>query len=287
MSSAAEQGFVDRLGLALLALLVGAPIVFSLLYALLYSFGLAGLLDRGPTLEHWAEVLGSVEIRGALGLSLGVAAVTVVLTTVLSLMLALGLGRSIDRGALSFALYLPLALPGAVAAFLALQLLSGGGLLARFLTALGWLERPSAMPPLVHDRWAVAIIATHVALAVPFFTLLFRALHASERVEELARLARSLGASRWQALRRVTLPVLLRRSTSNLVLFFVVVLGSFEIPLLLGRQTPEMLSVLTFRKFALYDLGQKPEAYVVALLYSAVVFALLGLIAGSRRRDEA
>ena len=273
------------LGLLLFLAIAVLPIAASLLYALLYSVGLAGLLRAGLTLEPWLAVLGSREIWESVGLSAAVAAAVVVLTTVLGLALTLVFRGRLDRGLLGHALYLPLALPGAVAAFFTFQMLTGGGLVARALLRLGLLREPAGFFPLVQDRWAIGIVLTHTALAAPFFALLFARLYESERVEELAVLARSLGASSRQCRWRVEVPLLLHAAGTNLALLFVVVLGSYEIPLLLGRQAPQMLSVLTMRKFASFDLQQKPEAFVVALLYTAFVLALIaGLF--RRRRVE-
>lgn len=279
-----DHRLLDHLGLALLALVVAAPILFSLGYAFLYSVGGIGLLSEGLTAVHWTAVVWSRDVWASFLLSLYVATATVLLTTGVALALALGLRRSLTHGPLALLIYFPLALPGTVAAFLAFQLFGGGGFLARVAVAVGWLATPAEIVPMVHDAWARGIVFTHVAIAVPFFTLLFVELYASERVGELVGLASALGASPWQGVRRVAVPVLLRASAANLTLFFIVVLGSFEIPLLLGRQSPQMLSVLTYRKFALYDLAEKPQAYVVALLYTALVFALLATAFGRRHR---
>jgi len=263
------------LGLLLFLAIAVLPIAASLVYALLYSVGLAGLLREGFTAAYWRTVLGGHEVWESLALSVGVAAAVVVFTAALGLALALGFSERLERGFLGYALYLPLALPGAVAAFFTFQMLTGGGGVARLLLRLGLLSDPSRFAPLVQDRWAVGIVLTHTALAVPFFALLFARLYESERVAELAVLAQSLGASRRQRLWRVEVPLLLHAAGTNLALLFIVVLGSYEIPLLLGRQAPQMLSVLAMRKLALFDLRQKPEAFVVALLYTAFVMALV------------
>ena len=259
------------------------PIAASLLYALLYSVGLAGLLAEGFNARHWLVVLGGGEIWSSLALSVWVAAAVVVTSTALGLVLALGFRGALDRGALGMAIYLPLALPGAVAAFFIFQMLTGGGFVARLLLRVGLLSDPSHFPPLVQDRWAVGIILAHTLLAAPFLALLFARLYESERLGELAALSRALGASRRQSLWRVEIPILLHAAGTNLALLFIVVLGSYEIPLLLGRQAPQMLSVLTMRKFSLFDLRQKPEAFVVALVYTGLVMAL---IAGLFRRGR-
>jgi putative spermidine/putrescine transport system permease protein len=59
-------------------------------------------------------------------------------------------------------------------------------------------------------------------------------------------------------------------------LFFVFVLGSYEIPLLLGRQSPQMMSILTMRKLERFDLATIPQAYVIALIYTVMMVFFLG-----------
>ena len=61
----------------------------------------------------------------------------------------------------------------------------------------------------------------------------------------------------------------------NTVLFFIYVMGAYEIPLMLGRQSPQMLSVLAMRKYARFDITQKPEAFVIAICYAVLVAAAL------------
>ena len=100
--------------------------------------------------------------------------------------------------------------------------------------------------------------------------------HHCQKLTELCTLANTLGASRIATLRRVAVPLLLRKAAANVALFFIVVAGSFEIPLLLGPQNPQMISVLAWRRFSRFDLTQKPQAFIVSLLYTAGVLVLLG-----------
>jgi putative spermidine/putrescine transport system permease protein len=248
-------------------------------YAALYSVGAVGLLSDGVTLDAWRRVLTEGEAAGAFGLSLSVAAATVALTVSISLGLALALRQRLHRGgALQAMLYAPLAIPAVVGAFLVFQLLTPSGLVARWLAAAGWLSSMDAFPRLVNDRWAVGIVVAHVGLAVPYFTLLFAESYRAEKLDELARLARTLGATARDVRWRLEVPVLLRRAGTNAALLFVAVFGSYEIPLLLGRQSPQMVSVLTLRKFERFNLADKPEAFVLALLYTAVVVLLLAAL---------
>jgi putative spermidine/putrescine transport system permease protein len=270
-----SRGSLDRAGLGLFFALIVAPVAASLLYAALYGFGFVGLLSRGPTLGHLARLATSPEVWTSAALSLYVAAVVVGLTTLLALPLALALRERLQGEGLRYLVALPTALPGTVAALLVLQVLAGAGLLSRVAFRLGVTSGIDGFPSLVRDVGLVGVIVAHVGLAVPFFTLLLAELHRSERIDALSDLAATLGARRLQRLRYVTVPVLLRRARPSLALLFVVVTGSFEIPWLLGRQSPQMLSVLTYRKHGFFDLAQKPEAYLLAVGYTLLVFAVL------------
>ncbi len=262
----------------------GLPIAGSLAYAGAYSVGLAGLLSHGFTLEYWRQAMADREVWAAFVTSGYVAAAAALLTVGCALTLALTLGESLRRGPLATLIYFPLALPGTVAALCAFQWLSGAGLVARVAFRLGWIDRPAHFPGLVFDPWSVGIITTHVALAMPFFTLLFARLAEREKLPDLLALASTLGAGRAARLWRVAVPLLLRRASANVALLFVAVAGSFEIPLLLGPQHPQMISVLAWRRFGRFDLTDKPTAFIVSLLYTAAV--LLFLMVWFRRQPS-
>ncbi len=263
--------------------MVVLPVAASLGYALLYSVGLTGLLAEGWTASHWQRALASREVWLSFAYSAWLAGATVAFSAAIALFLARRLRSRLDHRLPAAWLHLPLATPALVAAFVAFQLLSGAGLLARVLHGAGLIAGPAEMPELVLDPWGIGIVLTHGALAIPFLILLFHQLHHSEKVEALRRLAESLGATPRQALWRVEVPLLLRAAAGNLALLGVLVLSSYEVPLLLGRQSPQMVSVLIVRHFSLYDLTQKPQAYTLALLYLVVVVAALLL---ALRRDR-
>jgi putative spermidine/putrescine transport system permease protein len=276
-SLSSSRNSLGRLGLALFLALAILPILFSLGYAAAYSTGLAGLLSDGFTTEHWAKLWQGSEIWASFGLSVYVAGISVLLTVSLSLVLALYLRRPLGYGALSYIIYFPLALPATVAAFLVYQLFSGAGYVSRILLQLGMIDHIGQFPTFVNDAYSIGIIIAHVGLGLPFFILLFVEIYNREKLDALGGLARTLGAGRRQMLYRVHVPILLRQCFTNIVLFFIAVLGSYEIPLLLGRQNPQMISVLTMRKYAMFDIQEKPEAFLIALLYTALVVAFVVL----------
>ena len=268
---------LEALGLIGFTVIAILPVVAGLIYALLYSLGLAGLLSHGFTTEHWAGMLESAEIWISLAVSSAIAGATVTLTTLTALFLAMVLRVPLKRGALATIIYLPLALPATVAAFFIFRIFSDAGLFPRLLVGLEWIERPGDFPALIHDPLGAGIILAHMLLAVPYFTLLFRQIYADAGIAALLNLTATLGGTPRQGFLRVTLPILVDKASTNLLLLFIPVLGSYEIPLLLGAQSPQMISVLTLRKYAMLDITQKPQAFIAALLYTFFVSILLVL----------
>jgi putative spermidine/putrescine transport system permease protein len=275
------------IGVALYAVCALLPMVGAVGYALAYSLGLTGLLSRGASVEAWRRALADPATWQSLGLSAGIAIVTVVLASVLGLILALVLDEQLSRGPLSYVAYAPLALPFTVAAIVVFGCLTQSGLLSRLLLRLGVIGELEDLAPLVNDRLGVGIVVTHLLIATPFLALVFQRLMVQERIHELRQLAATLGAGPVSTLARITVPLLLRRGLSNVLLVFVVVLGSYEVPLLLGRQSPQMLSVLIMRKYGRFDIEDKPEAFAIAVMYTAIVIGVLVVVFWTRRRNGA
>jgi len=272
------------LSAALFLTLAALPLVLGVGYALLYSLGLTGLIHEGFTLVYWREVLGGVEFWRALGFSVYVAGLSIGLALVLALGVVLRWRRDLESGWLSYFVYLPLALPAMVVAFFSFQLLSRAGLLSRLAYRLGWIEGLEGFPDWINDPYGIGIIFSHVLMATPFFIILLGNLYRSERLAEYAQVALTHGASRRQADHRVVMPVLLRRASATLLLYFVFAMGSYEIPLLLGTQSPQMVSVLTVRKLQRFNLMDIPEAYAISVLYTVFVVAVVIWLLGRERR---
>ncbi len=260
------------LALAVLPLLAGWA------YAGAYSLGLTGLLSQGFTLEHWMAVWSDTAFWQSLGFSAWVAAASTGIATLLALAAAIAWQRDFRKGWLSYAVYLPLTAPAIVVGFFTFQLLSKGGFLSRLSYNLGLTDSLTAFPDWVNDPLGVGIIAAHVWMATPFFVLLFVNFFETEQLSPLGQVARTLGAGRSQVVWRVFVPVLLRKASPTLLLYAFFMAGAYDIPLLLGAQSPQMISVLAIRKLQRFDLGDVPQAYAISFFFvAAVVFLLIFL----------
>ncbi len=233
--------------------------------------GLAGVISEGFTLQPWMAVWQSGEFLRSFGYSAAIAGISVGLSVSTAMWITLQFNKELDHRILSFVMYLPLAIPGVVAAFFTMQLFSKSGLFSRIAYHLGWISEVREFPDLINDPLAVGIMLTFVTLVTPFFVLLFVNVYKNERVEELSELARTLGASSRQVLWRVRLPILLRKTSTLIALYFIFLLGSYEVPLVLGQESPQMLSVLIIREIKQYDLSKISEGYVVAVIYTILV----------------
>lgn len=263
--------FSNRLGIAVFISCTLLPLTAGLGYALAYSLGMTGALSKGFTLDHWAAVLGAAETWQSLGLSAVLAVIVLVFSSALALAAVLYWGERLERGLPGYLIYFPLAIPPLTAAFLTFQFLGKSGMLVRVGVALGWIASLEQAPEWINDPWHIGVSLTLVGLTAPFFTILFLQYRRSEQLPQLMQLACTLGASGRQAVRHVAIPVLLRRALPNIGLSGIFLFGAFEVPLLLGRQSPRMISVLIAQKFRKFNLADVPQAYTLTLLYAGVV----------------
>lgn len=254
---------------AILTLLYGG----GLLVAVLQSLG-GG--EGGPlTLTHYRALGGDAEWQAALGVTVVWATAATAISGVLGVGLALAL-RHLARGSetATALLQVPVAVPHLAMAAILVHLLGQSGLVARLAFAMGWIDGPAGFPALLQDRYGVGILLAYVWKETPFLALVALAM-LRRGGTELEDVAATLGASRWQRFRHVTLPFLAPAVVSSSLLVFAFVFGSFEVPFLLGRPYPAMLGVLVQRRYLGEELAARPAAVAAAVAMSAVAGGLV------------
>ena len=261
-------------------LLLGVPIAVGVGYLTAGSLGLVGDTGAGG----FGRVLHDVAVLRSALLSLWIAGAGTLLALAgaLAITLLMGGHTRVERLSRMIAA-LPLPVPNVAAAVAVLLLLSQSGWLSRVATQLQLIATPAQFPALVYDPWAIGVIATVVWKELPFLLLVAMSLQ-SLRGRSLSDAARTHGASRWQAIRLVTLPLLLRGMAPSIIAVFVFVLGSLELPLLLAPSSPLALPLLIQERRQALDMVSHGESYVIALL--AAVLALLAAVAHERLRDD-
>ncbi len=270
---------------ALLALLLFAvlPLVLSIGYALLYSFGLTGVLNTGFTTLHYQKLFSDKQSIYSFLYSAGIALATVSIAVIIAMRLALRHYAYFRKGILSYLVYLPLAFPAMVSAFFFFQFLSKAGILSRIFYQLNITSSISAFPDLINDKWGIGIMIAHLFICCPFFILLFVSRIETENINGYLTLASSLGCSKKQASMRIAIPILLQKTFANIALYFIFIFGSYEIPILLGRSNPEMVSVMAVRKLQKFNLLDIPQGYAIAVIYTILVLIILVMLLRKRK----
>lgn len=273
--------------ISFLLLLVFAilPLLLGFTFALAYSFGLIGVLNNGFTLDNWAALFDNNDVVVSFLYSGWLAIASLTLSVVISMAIAITFHKKFSKGIYSYLVYLPLAFPSIVAAFFFAQFLGNSGILSRICYQLGIIDKIQSFPNLVNDRYSIGIIVAQFFLSLPFFTLLYTGLYQTERIDDYAQLANSLGAKNRQSIYRISIPILLKKSFPNIVMYFIFKIGAYEVPLLLGRSSPETVSVLAVRKLQKFNLYDIPQGYAIAVLYTIIILSLLILVLRTNKNE--
>lgn len=230
-----------------------------------FALPFVGLLWRAPWRDAW-PLLRSSDAIDALKLSIACSLWSTGLSIVFGVPLAWLLarvrfpGRSAVRALCTLSMVLP-PVVGGVALFFAL---GRRGLVGQWL-----------------DRWfdirlpftTTAVVVAQTFVAMPFLVVTVEAAlrQLDPRFEDAAR---TLGASRWYAFRRVTVPAIRPALIAGAVLAWARALGEFGATITFAGNFPrttQTLPLLTYLKLE----SNPPEAIIISLVLMAVSFAVL------------
>ncbi|MBN3780569.1 ABC transporter permease [Burkholderia sp. Ac-20345] len=265
--------------LAFLAVLAAATVT-----VLRMSVGVSGDEWRTFTLQNYLD-LADPYFTKSLWLTLRLAFQSMVCAVLLAIPVALAMARTESRLArrlLLAGVLLPLLVNLLLQGYGWLVMLGPAGLLNRALLATGVIGRPLQLLYREHGV-LLGLIQTAFPLAV---LPLSSALRAVSRAYDEA--AATLGASRWQTLRHVTLPLAMPGLVSGALLVFAYNASAFAVPLLLGGRRAPMLAVLVHDQVApLLNWPAASASGVVLMGATLVVMAVSQrLVRTLQRADE-
>jgi thiamine transport system permease protein len=237
-----------------------------------------GALDLSGVLQ----VLTSPSVRGVVWFTLWQAAASTALTLALGLPGAYALSRLRFRGrrTVSALVLVPFVLPTVVVGSAFLALLGPRSPINTLLVgAFG-----DGAPTLDLRRTVAAVLLAHAFFnyAVVVRTVGGAWANLDPRLEDAAR---SLGASRWRAVREVSLPLLRPAIAASAAIVFLFTFTSFGVVLILGGPGLATLEVEIHR--ATTQLLDLPLASVLALLQLLAVLAALAVYGRLQRRAVA
>lgn len=236
-----------------------------------------------PNLDAYRDLLTSPEVYQSLRLTVYIAAISTLVATPLAVATALLLRRSFaGRAVASFLIQLNLTIPHLVGGIGILYLFSQSGSFARLANEFGLIAKPADFPAVIFDPNAIGVILTYVWKEVPFIAIVTLAT-LQTLGDEHESIARTLGATRWQAFRHVLLPRILPGVLAASAIVFAFTFGAYEVPALLGASHPQTLPVMAYRSFTNVDLAARPQAMALAILIAAVSAFMIALYTRSLR----
>ncbi len=193
-----------------------------------------------PTLANYAKVFDEPVYLRVMLRTLRISALVTVVTLLLAYPLAWLMARSrgLLLGLLLAAVLLPLWTSVLVRTYAWLVLLQRNGIINQALQSLGLVDSPVQF---LYTEGAVVLAMSHVLL--PFMILpLYAALRGIP--DDYSRAARMLGADGFATFRTVILPLSLPGVASGCLMVFLLALGFFVTPALVGGPRQMMLATL-------------------------------------------
>lgn len=259
--------------LAILVVLFYGGFLLGLMQSLSYM-PMIGLNE--PSLDAYRAIFTDEQFGQSLLLTSWISISATVFTVALAIMTAMALRYSFfGKRVVNFLYQFPITIPHIVIAIGTMFLFSQSGTFARLAYQIGLISDQGQFPQMVNDQWGLGIIYVYLWKQVPFVGIIVLSIMQSmgNNYEELAR---SLGATKWQTFRHVLLPIIIPGILPASIICFAFTFGSYEVPFLLGRPYPAVLSILAYRLYDNVDLNARPQAMAMAVFMT--VFLMLFVV---------
>ncbi|WP_271619796.1 ABC transporter permease [Bradyrhizobium sp. CCBAU 51745] len=248
--------------------------------AVVYAIPVIAMLMRSlndPTwsLNHYAALPLDFVFLKVFWLTLKTSFVVTLATLILGYPVALALSRARSTAPLILiVVLLPFWTSILVRSYAWMVLLGRNGLINDFLMHLGLLDRPIQ---LLNTTLATEIAMTHILL--PYMILpIANALRQIDPM--LARAASGLGAKPWATFRQVTLPLSMPGVGVGALLVFVLALGFYITPAMVGGSRDITLSMLIAQQVEQLNWGYAATLSSVLLATALLLIALAQLLPG-------
>ena len=263
-------------------LLLGAIFIIGLGTGIIQSLGVIPAFGlTKPTLNYYIEVLTRPDTLQSLKYSLYISFVSALFaTTIGTFLCAVLIWKNRTKGGIMRIVQVPIIVPHVVVALFVVNILSQNGILARVCAQLGIIAEQQQFPMFVYDQNGIGVILAYLWKEIPFIVYFVLALMANIN-GSLGEAAVNLGANRFQAFMKVTLPLCMNTILSGFLIVFVFALGAYELPYILGATKPKALPILAYIEYTKPDLLARPYAMaingiiVVISLISAVIYYIL------------
>jgi len=240
-----------------------------------YAYPVAAMMFRSIheprwTADNFAQIFQTGVYLQVLWLTVRISLIVTVVSLVLGYPVAYVLAR-VDRAKSNLLMILvlvPFWTSILVRTYAWMVLLGQQGIINQLLLSLGVIDEPVR---LLNTTFAVYVAMVHVLL--PFMILpLYGVMRGID--ENLLRAAQSLGARPINAFRQVVLPLSLPGVSAGCLLVFILALGFFITPALVGGPQDLMIAVLVQQQVDLFNWPLASALAVVLLAAALLIFAI-------------
>lgn len=242
---------------------------------LVYAYPVGGVLSRSITdpdfgVGNFTEALTDQTVLKVLWITTRMAAIVAVITVILGFPLAYVMSMASSRTAriLTVLVIVPFWTSVLVRSFAWIVLLGDGSMVSNFIERFTGGEGG-----LMYTEPAVIIAMSHVLL--PFAVLIIRG--TLDQIDgSLMRAARTLGAGPIRAFTKVYLPLALPAMVSSGMLVFIMGLGYYVTPALVGGPKQTTIAMLIEQKVNLtFEWGMAATLSTILLLISVLLYVAI------------
>ena len=246
--------------------------VFYLCLIVLIPLGAAFLKTFSMTWSHFWDTVTGPRALASYRLTLGASFAGAAINTLMGMIVAWVLVRCEFRGKsiVDALVDLPFALPTAVAGITLTALFAGNGWVGRFLEPMGIK---------VAFTWLGVVVAL-TFIGLPFVVRTVQPV-LQDLDPEIEEAAATLGASRWQAWKRVLFPELMPALLTGFSLAFARAIGEYGSVVFISGNMPmktEITPLLIVTKLAQFDYAGATALAVATLALSFVLLLFINLL---------
>ncbi len=263
--------------------LLVSPALVALILLFAYPISrilVKSLFDPHFTLKHYAYFFSSPLYIRVMWITIELSVLTTFTALVIGYILAYVLRRARPgvRNIFLLAIVLSFMISLLVRNYSWILVLQRNGVINSILEHFGIINHPLK---LLHNKLGVIVGMTHIFvpyIAFPIYSVMMG------MDLNLEKAAQNLGASRWQTFWRVTFPLSLPGIGAGALLVFIMALGFFITPALLGGRKEQMLSNLI--QIQVVDLLNWPFASAMStilLVVTLVIFFIYNRFLGAER----
>ncbi len=271
----------QRLGWAPYALLLPSLAFLAVFFAapMVQAFGLAFQNDAGNwSLESWRTMFADAQFREALVTTLVLIVILIPVQFVLAMAMALVINARLKWSGLWLYIYaIPLGISELAAGIIWFAIFTQQGWLNSILQGLGILDRPYIFLNYQNPAWLISAVVLAEAWRATSIIMIILVAGLQGIPRDFFEAADVFGATSWQKVRRVILPMLRPSVQVALILRTILAFQAFAVVIALAGGGLTVLSSEAYRWYSDYRDSHVAAAYAGFILMLSVVSTVLFL----------